>query len=134
MKKLFEHQDSKLKEALRKAEKRKGRDEKRAVRTAEKMKKQRVKDEALEVEKPLIRLLVDGGFQSATNGKPTVASLEAIRTEAEDECERRTSCGHCDVARCGQYCPCRSVVGEGGRGACGGEIRVRTRWICIRSE
>lgn len=76
VKRLFDHQDSKLKEALKKAAKRKEREAKRIARRAEKMKKQHAKDQALEVEKPLIRLLIDGGFQSAADGKPRVQVLK----------------------------------------------------------
>lgn len=76
VKKLFKLQDAKMAELVAKQEKRKARRVKQDAKRAEKLQKQHVKDAAIERERPIIFKLIDHGFQTAHDGKPTVVLMK----------------------------------------------------------
>jgi hypothetical protein len=78
VKKLFELSDLKLKQVKEKAEKKKQRAVKREATRASKLKKQYEKDKNMELEKPLLDVLIEQGYQTAAEGKPTMAVLKTF--------------------------------------------------------
>jgi hypothetical protein len=78
VKKLFELSDLKMKQVKEKAEKKKQRAAKRDATRASKLKKQYEKDKSMEQEKPLLEILIEHGYQTAKDGKPTMAVLRTF--------------------------------------------------------
>ena len=76
VKNLFKLHDVKMAELAAKQEKRKATRIKQDAKRVAKLQKQHAKDAALEVERPFIEKLVQHGFQTARDGKPTMALMK----------------------------------------------------------